>query len=155
MAELKTSLERLAKLATRLNTETDQVNVLIDGVDEKLSKLSLGVSLWLENEGGWPLTVGDVAGEEPTYGEQLGYAKVGDKWRLAVRSVAFDYKTLGEDEGYVDMRTIGEPKPLLEASRLARVEACGHLALLVDTLATKVEGFLQALEVAKTAAAKQ
>lgn len=151
MAELKTSLERLETLATRLNNETDQVNALIARVEDRLTKLSLGVSIWLELEG-WPVLL-DAVSSEPVCGEQLGYSKVGDRWRIAVRTVFVHHRSV-EGDDFLELRNVSEPRPLLESSRVTRVEACAHLTLLVDELAKKVEGFLNALEIAKTAAAK-
>lgn len=110
------ALGKLAQIADQLNKETDQVKDTIEGLDKALGKMKLGVSVWLDG----PI---DAGGESLG----LGFAKVEDKWRLAVRPAS------GAN---------GEATALTKASRLAKVRALPHLDEVVAKLTEKAEAIL-------------
>ena len=148
MSKLNESLERLSILAAQLNDETDQVNSVIANVEHKLSTLKLGVSVWLSGERG-PIVLGEFEGGG---GWHLGYTKVGGQWRLVTRPVLGNAAT--PFELAVSELGSGKVVPLLEAPRLVRVEACGHLEHLVEDLSARITGFIRAIETAKNAVQK-
>src|SRR5579864_5734900 len=82
------SFKQLAVSSTDLNSAVGELCDNISPLDKALSKLNLGVSAWHK-----------IAGHENEYGyywtRDIGYAKIGKKWGIALR------KTSGDSDGSV------------------------------------------------------
>lgn len=137
-SSLEEAFGRLVEAAERLNSKTDAVNDLIARTDERLRAVGLGIEVWLP---GMLAFVGDSSGGS---GYKLGFAKVKGEWQLAVQEAAESHKLFEgqEDQPYVDERNLGEPVPLIQASRMVRVEACTKLPELVTRLADRAEALV-------------
>ena len=76
--KVQATYKQLSQAATNLNIASDELGKAISLLDAALKKLNLGVSAWVE-----------LASNMDQYGcwwdRSLGYAKVGDKWGIALR----------------------------------------------------------------------
>lgn len=72
-ATILDSTNKLIDLKTDLYAQYDSLNLAISKIDEKLKKLSLGVSAWV------------VIQTAETGERALGYSKIGGHWGLALR----------------------------------------------------------------------
>jgi len=155
-------LKGLEKTAKKLNAETEELNSVIDDLESRLAKMGIGVSAWTgqilgerewteEREGQpWASSNPFYAAQSNSYkvyfksGLELGYAKVGESWVIAVR------KTRGEGSDPEDLKwSDEEPTALLSASRNIRVEAAQHLEKVVAAIQRRAEGFIQDISGAK------
>ncbi len=159
MAPNKSSVESLKKLAATLNQETEDLNHLIEELEVALDACKIGVSIWLNVALDQRTSVevvdrrnGDRDEEQIREGWDLGYCKVGDKWRIAVkrtRSTSRDDTTnqLGDEE--LVWADVDNPLPLVQAPRVVRVQAAGLLDDLIQTLHGRVEDFVKDIQTAK------
>jgi hypothetical protein len=78
---IATAFDELATAANNLNTVSDELSRSVGNLDNALKKLNLGVSTWVR-----------LSRTEDSHGtfalKELGYAKVGGRWGLALRTVA-------------------------------------------------------------------
>jgi hypothetical protein len=118
------SLDKLARIAQQLNAETDDLKNTVEGLDKTLGKMKLGVSVWLDE------LIEDGAASE-LKGYKLGYAKVKDKWRIAVQGVA-------KKGAATEAPTVA----LSKAPRLVKVHAVSRLDDLLGALTERAEAFL-------------
>jgi hypothetical protein len=107
-AGMKDTLAELASLAQTLNSETDDLNDIIQTINGKLRAFNFGIQVWCKG----PATV------------DFGFARLGDpsEWQLAARSVVTDFGDGRKEYSYA---------PLLKRSRDERVEG---LELVPDIL---------------------
>jgi hypothetical protein len=157
------SLDELSKLAAEFNAESEGLNTQISIVNNALSNMNIGIELWLE--GKYP-----EAGEYQTWHEdcqrpkdvvrwydveQLGYAKIEDKWQLAVRFATSEemvHLLLGNAvHRLVD---VGKPRPLLKTSRAVRINSLALVPDLTDKLKATLERSIATLRKARGAADK-
>lgn len=141
---------RLNRVTDGLNARADETNRIIRDTNAKLAKLNVGVELWLMHAS-WPVfALSPDRGTGFAEGLQLGYAKVGDAWQLAVRPVQATQKFFEGDESmpWVEISPKGPPRALLDTSRMERVAAVAHLDNLIDALAERLEGYLGDIELA-------
>ena len=94
---LGNALGRLSRAAESLNERTDAANRLIAETNHTLGKQTVGVELWLKS-GPWPVILGGTELSVGVVGSQLGFAKVGNDWALALRTVVADQKYYEGDE---------------------------------------------------------
>lgn len=145
------ALERLKNVARTLNEQTDAVNSIIESANKQLAAMNVGVTLWLSQYSS-PVLL-DASGDSgQETGWQLGYAKIDDAWQIAVRRVTTTQKFFEGDERapYTDVNVHQAPIALMKASRIIRIEACGHLARLLENLALEVERLLKGIHEATT-----
>jgi predicted nucleic acid-binding Zn-ribbon protein len=116
-------LEQLAQIAEALNRETDNLKDTVSELEKRLGKMNIGATVWLERLLEWSDEGNDTAYE-------LGYTKIKDKWRIAVR-------VKGEE---------GSELPLSKAPRLVRAIALRHLDELLDLLTERATKFLETLK---------
>lgn len=160
MSPDKKKVEELAALAAKLNRETDSLNDLFLSLETQLSSMNLGVTVWvdpfLEDGEVGRLLESSVYRDEDNEnkffeGYQIGYAKIGTEWRIAVRNVRFKVVAMtytnGEDIVPDDM--LAPPIPVVQASRLVRTEAAGMLDTLVEVLASQAKTYLDTITKAK------
>lgn len=124
-------LENLSRIAEELNKETDALKDSVSDLDKRLGKMKIGATVWLDHV----LKDGE---NEDANSYLLGYTKIRDKWRIAVRR---------DDEGSSELA-------LSKAPRLIRVQALNHLDELLDALTERANEFLSTLRKHKEAAAR-
>lgn len=84
------SIERFPSAASSLSTATDQLGKSISQLELVLKKFSLGIPTWVSFNG-------NPAGFPSYAHEDLGYAKIGGKWGIAVRTVSGDIRAEEEE----------------------------------------------------------
>jgi len=150
-------LQDLEPLAKRLNAATESLNTALQSIQDRLNALGIGVEVWLKDT---PIEESDWReildrDQEPTNGreftaEELGYGRLGDGWALLVRTRRYvegpGLNGILTTEAYDDG---DEVKPLLRASRKARLAAVPLIPKLVDLVKTKAEAALKAVEAAQ------
>jgi hypothetical protein len=138
-------LSQLAPLAEKLNTKSNQINEALQIVNKKLSAMNVGVEVWI---GPWEEDSADF--------HQIGYAKVGETWELAMRTC--DASRGKDDFGYPAWlavpSTFGPPKALLQASRDIRIESLAVLSKLIEEIKLEIEAKLALIEEGKKVAAE-
>lgn len=80
-AKIQSFYRQLSTVAADLNAVSDELGKPVADLDAALKKLNLGVSVWTYLRGGEDPQDGDY------WGDDLGYAKIGGKWGVAIRSV--------------------------------------------------------------------
>jgi hypothetical protein len=117
-------IDQLSNAATDLNKASDALGKSISAIDKVLKGLNLGVATWVE-----------IASDESTpngssyWGRELGYAKIGNKWGISVRTKEGSYND--PDGESIDSWLFND------APRWLRIEATEKLtdllAALIDT----------------------
>lgn len=82
LSRVQTSFQQLSTAASTLNAESDQLTKQVAELDSALKPLNVGLVCWIDLPGGW--TSPD---HSESYSEQVGYAKVGGKWGISIRTV--------------------------------------------------------------------
>jgi hypothetical protein len=115
------SFKRLSVSASHLAAASDELQHPVETLDANLRKLGLGVPAWVTVVEG-----GDPHGNGYYWQHDLGYAKVGSKWGIALRSL----------EG-----NVADPEPdkyeewlFADAPRAMRIQAVDYLGKLLDKL---------------------
>ncbi len=147
--EFSRLVSELTQSAKTLNQESDSINTLISKFEETLVAINLGLEVWLlspelrsrrwteENDEG-------VTMEEGTHDEELGFAKIDDHWRLAVRTAMYRHE--GRE---VALLSTGRPRPLLDSSREIRIEALRHFPALAGRMKDEADAAVKAITDAK------
>ena len=151
MVPIRESMQDLSLLARELNAETDSLNGVIQSLEDQLAASKVGVAIWLPHllDESAP-TREDESREIFTEGWLLGYAKIGDAWRIAVKRVLRVSIIDGSrDVVREDVEDQTPPMPLTKAPRVVRVEAAQHLESLIEALATRVRRYISSIKDAK------
>src|SRR2546425_8222887 len=74
------SYKRLAESAATLSSASDELTKSVAALDAVLKRLNLGVDAWVEIHGS------DDDGYGNYWSRDIGYAKVGRKWGIALRT---------------------------------------------------------------------
>ena len=151
MTPIESSLDRLAGVAGHLNAESDALNRVIEAVEDRLASMNLGITYWderlldAEEE---PVHDGDL---RISYGSVLGYHKLSDGWRLAVRGVRVEEGYFENDLScpYRNVTAHKEPVPLLQAPRSVRVEAAERIEAVLDGLTDRAKSYVTGIGAAK------
>jgi hypothetical protein len=77
--QVQTYLQQLKAAATDLNTVSDELGKPIEVINNEITKLNLGVTTWLSMAGG-----NYEFAPEYWWSYDIGYAKVGTKWGIAL-----------------------------------------------------------------------
>jgi hypothetical protein len=94
----------------------------VSDIDEGLKKLNLGVSAWAE------VSHTESSPEDSTYEvEEIGYAKVGGKWGIALR-------IRSGDDRHPEREETVEEWPFNEAARASRLRAFGKIPEVLNKL---------------------
>src|SRR2546425_10149850 len=110
------AFRKLEASATKLNTVSDELGESITALDAALKRLNLGVPAWTK-------FAGDFDGNTGSYwARDLGYAKVGGKWGIALR-------TRDGDAGDPDSEDV-ERWLFNDAPRALRLQAIDHVPAL-------------------------
>jgi hypothetical protein len=121
---VSSSYQQLSAAASQLNAVSDELGKFVGALDGALRKLNLGIATWLR-----------LDGREDGLGNyikrDLGYAKVGGKWGIALRVVSGNHNT-------PDVSTV-EEWLFNEAPRSLRIEAVEKLPDLFDNLVREAD----------------
>lgn len=147
MVPLNDSLQELSVLAGQLNEETDGLNEFISDLEKKIGASKVGVTVWIDEMKLLDESAGELEGSKE--GWYLGYTKIGDAWRIAVKRVNELYDTNRE---FVTANDLSDPMPLSKAPRIVRVESAPYLEKLVMKLAKRVREHIHNIQIAKQAA---
>src|SRR5689334_12317476 len=85
LERIQTSYKTLAASAVDLNTASDELTSVIATLDEALKSLQLGISAWAK------ISEGQDQTGEYYWSRDVGYAKIGKKWGIALRDVSGCY----------------------------------------------------------------
>jgi hypothetical protein len=127
---ISASFKQLAESAVLLNAASDELAKAIAPIDAALKKLNLGVSAWHKYAGSLS-DFGDF------WSHQIGYAKIGGKWGLAICATT---GIIGDEE------LEGDEWLFNDAPRWMRIQAIEHIPELLEDLvkqANKVASDLQ------------
>jgi prefoldin subunit 5 len=135
------SFRQLSTSAKNLNNASDELRDTISAFDAALKKLNLGISAWVR-----------ISGDEDANGEywsrDIGYAKVGDTWGIALRDITGNHDV--PEAGY----TTHEEWLFNDAPRWMRIEGVGKIADLLESLTKQADTTAQRIK-KKTAEAKE
>jgi hypothetical protein len=138
-------LAELTKNAAEFNRATDSINSLIEGFEETLRNLHLGIETWVRypslNRYDDTENYADGATVEVVVETQLGFTKRAGEWGLAVRTAVYT-----SDEGRLELSRVESEFPLRDASRELRIEALGQFARLLHDLNEKVKDVVQKIQ---------
>jgi hypothetical protein len=153
MVPLQDSLARVIQLAKQLNESTDGLNVTIEAIEKSLADAGAGVTSWLDE-----YQIDEVATQvgvppRPSIHEGwvIGYTKIGSDWKIAAKRIrrTHVYADGDPDCPWREIENLSEPSPLLKAPRQVRVEAARLLEPLLDTIASRMQGFIDSIEGAR------
>ena len=130
MAQLQESIQRLIDSTAELNTECDRINELIAETDDQLRSAGVALEVWAN---------------VPDDVDEVGWAKVGDRWCLTQRVYDVVYGRKGADDEPSDMpKEDRELRPLHSSSRIFRILATSRIPLLVEMLLEDTRQHLEA-----------
>jgi hypothetical protein len=118
IARVQNSVQQLSSTSASLNSATDQLGKSVGELDAVLKKFSLGVPTWVHFRSEY--------NEDYYYHEDIGYAKIGGKWGVAIRTI----------EGTCDPDRNDDVEEWLfnDAPRLLRVQAVDRIPELLEAL---------------------
>jgi hypothetical protein len=125
LERVKTSYERLAVVASNLNTASDSLGKAIGSLDDSLKQLNLGIPCWhsyadYEDPGGHCIR------------QYIGYVKVGNRWGIAISRV--EGNSNAPEEFWKDEEWLFNDAP-----RQLRMEAVEHIPAMIEALIAKAE----------------
>ena len=126
---LSASYKELSAAASELNTASDELGRSISVLDAALKKLNLGIPTWV-NIQEWH----DQSGEYYTI-DKLGYAKVGGKWGIALRTADGSYNYPDDEKS--------EEWLFNEAPRSLRISAIDKIPDLLERLIKEAQAMIK------------
>jgi hypothetical protein len=125
VSRVEASFRKLSAVASDLNFSSDELGKSISDLDSALKKLNLGIPAWVSFRGN------SDPNEGWYWSEDLGYAKVGGAWGIALRTVKGE---CGDPEGEsVETWLFNDgPRPF----RLAAIEV---IPKLLEKLSTEAD----------------
>jgi hypothetical protein len=125
VVRVRSSFQQLSARATDLNALSDQVGKVVARFDAEFNKLNIGIAGWVcfsewTSDNGLEFT-----------SQEVGYAKIGTKWGLAIREMS-------GHEG-VDDYTEYHEWLFNDAPRLYRLQAIDCIPELFEKLVTEVD----------------
>lgn len=137
--KVSTSYKQLTAAATELNAVSDELGKFVGALDVALKKLNLGLATWLRLE-----SREDGSGNYTK--RDLGYAKVGSRWGIALRTMSGNHNT-------PDVSNV-EEWLFNDAPRSLRIESIEKLPDLFESLIKEAEAATKQIR-ARTAQAQQ
>jgi len=135
----KNSFVQLAAAAANLNSVSDELGKSIEELEAALKKLNPGVVVWTRMEGGRNPTF-----DEYWWSRDIGYAKIGGKWGIALRSCSGDYT---DPEGDKD-----ESWLFNDAPRDLRVAGVDHIPTLIEEMVAETNRMAKSIKTKATEA---
>jgi hypothetical protein len=121
---ISASYKQLTVAATELNSVSDELGKFVTALDSALRRLNLGIATWLRLE-----SREDGSGNYTK--RDLGYAKVGNKWGIALRMMSGNHNAL-EDSNV-------EEWLFNDAPRALRIESVEKLPDLFESLVKEAD----------------
>jgi hypothetical protein len=154
MAALTMELKDLSALGRQLNSLTDDLNKQLTDIQERLEKSSIGVEAWVKKDAlheeysdTW---TGDPFPTRHRIATELGYARLGDGWELAVRTVIYLQELDPNTHEWCEYGgEVKRAKPLLRATRTLRAAAVDRIPALIDALYEAGSKLVDAVEKAR------
>ncbi len=122
---ISNSYKQLSAAASELNAVSDELGKFVAALDSALKRLNLGIATWLRLE-----SREDGSGNYAK--RDLGYAKVGSKWGIALRMMTGNHNAVDESNNV-------EEWLFNEAPRALRIEAVEKLPDLFESLVKEAE----------------
>src|SRR5271157_3111190 len=139
--EFSSLLSELNKSASELNAGTETVNSVLASVETQLTKMNLGFEVWV------PDSLSSIQVSEYRYQDtELGFAKIGTDWSLAVR---VREGKRDPRSGDFDWYPLPGSTRLLDASRQVRIKALQHIPELLEALKSKADEAAATIKEAK------
>src|SRR5580698_6597598 len=120
------SFSKLSSAAKDLNKVSDELGQSIASIDHVLQRLNLGVPTWVQIHGAVNPHTGDQY-----WSRDLGYAKINNRWGIALRTREGDYNFPDEE--------VCESWPFSEAPRWLRVEGIEKVPDLLEELVNNTQ----------------
>ncbi len=121
-SRVQASYKQLAQAAVSLNFASDELGKAVAVLDAALKKLNLGVAAWVTLSGSDGLKLG----QGWWWSRDLGYAKISDKWGMALRTTSGNEFSPGDDSE--------EVWSFNDAPRWMRTEAVAKIPDLLEAL---------------------
>jgi prefoldin subunit 5 len=122
-ARVESSFKQLSTAAQTLHSASDDLRKVIRQLDASLKKLGLGFPAWVQISGSQD--------EVQYWNRDLGYARIGGKWGLALRDVTGNLTDTEDDAE--------EVWAFNDAPRAMRIEAVGKIPDLLEKLLQQTE----------------
>lgn len=132
LARVQSSFQLLSTSASELNVVSDQLGKVASRIDSAFQRLNLGIE-------GWARFYEASFEDRMQFSfREVGYAKVGGRWGLAIRSVS----------GHEAMDSYSENEAWLfnDAPRLLRIDAVDKIPELFETLTNEVAAATKAVD---------
>jgi len=140
-AALQQALSDLAAVTTRLNEESNTLNVTIAEFEKTLTALNPGIAVWCPN----PIRL-QTHTPLNAFGSLLGFDKIGDDWGLWIhRTGLHRAKPTNAWEESAD-HPAEKLLPLTDATREERIGALAEFKTLVEMLTTEAKKRLEMIE---------
>jgi hypothetical protein len=127
------SIQQLSAAAQDLNTVSGELGKAITAIDTVLQALNIGIPTWTRIAGG-----DDLPDETGFWRRELGYAKIGSRWGIALQEISGDYN-------YPE-RYSCESWHFSDAPRWLRIEGAGKIPELIDELIKKTRETTQEIK---------
>jgi hypothetical protein len=119
LGKIQVHFQKLSSAALLLNKSSDELSKNVGVLDAALAKLNVGLSVWVSFSH-WK--------EEYAYSsEQIGYAKINNRWGIGIR-------TISGDERFPEEPDEEGPWLFAESPRELRLRAVNHLGALIEEL---------------------
>ena len=123
--KVQNSFRQLTAAAANLNAATDELGKPVAELEAALKQLNLGVEVWATMESGH-----HPEAHEFWWSRDIGYAKVGGKWGIALRSLSGDSTDPGEDKE--------EEWLFSDAPRRMRILVIGFIPKLIEKMVVDI-----------------
>jgi hypothetical protein len=122
IAKVQARFQELSSLASSLNTASDELTQIVNGLDEALKRLNIGLTVWVAFR-----FRGDDEEPQMYDQDQVGYAKVSGTWGIAVRRIwGDDSRDIFHEDG---------PWLFKDAPRELRIECLDQFPNVIEELA--------------------
>lgn len=121
---ISNSYKQLTQSATELNAVSDELGKFVTALDAALRRLNLGIATWIRLES-------REDGSGNYIKRDLGYAKVGAKWGIALRTISGNHNDLEHSDA--------EEWLFNDAPRALRVESVEKLPDLFENLVKEAD----------------
>lgn len=121
---ISASYKQLTQAATELNAVSDELGKFVTALDAALRRLNLGIATWLRLE-----SREDGSGNYTK--RDLGYAKIGSKWGIALRTMTGNHNDV--EESHVEEWLFND------APRALRIESVEKLPDLFESLVKEAD----------------
>jgi hypothetical protein len=148
MSKTENMLAEVAELAAQLNASTDGLNETILAVEKGLADARVGMTVWTSTGlCETPFQLDRDRNQRFFDYWDLGYTKIEDAWRIAVRRMRA--YVINEEHDEREEMALDDAIPLSRAPRVVRVEAADHIDVLLNNLAVALRGYIKSVERAR------